>query len=128
MLVAAVWCGCAGEIPPAVAAETGSSQSDPAAEIAHGKTLPAYRSGDAAGFNGIYLRWLAQFVEDDHLWPQYYQWMLLNANAAWNVRRDDNLSWQKWNQRTPNTTLDSWNCSDTVVILQVVPAKEPADK
>ena len=38
MLVAAVWCGCAGGIPPA-AAETGSSQADPAAQVAHGKTL-----------------------------------------------------------------------------------------
>jgi len=39
MLVAAVWCGCAGGILPAAAAETGSSQADPAAQIAHGKTL-----------------------------------------------------------------------------------------
>ena len=39
MLVAAVWCGCAGGMPPAAAAETGSSQADPAAQVAHGKTL-----------------------------------------------------------------------------------------
>jgi mono/diheme cytochrome c family protein len=38
MLVAAVWCGGAGGITPA-AAETGSSQADPAAQVAHGKTL-----------------------------------------------------------------------------------------
>jgi mono/diheme cytochrome c family protein len=39
MLVAAVWCGCAGRMLPARAAETGSNQADPAALIAHGKTL-----------------------------------------------------------------------------------------
>jgi mono/diheme cytochrome c family protein len=37
--MAAVWCGCAGGTLPAAAAETGSSQADPAAQIAHGKTL-----------------------------------------------------------------------------------------
>ena len=39
MLVAAVWCGCARGMLPAAAAETGSSQADPAAQIAQGKTL-----------------------------------------------------------------------------------------
>jgi mono/diheme cytochrome c family protein len=39
MLVAAAWCACAGGMLPAAAAETGSSQTDPAAQIAHGKTL-----------------------------------------------------------------------------------------
>jgi len=94
-------------------------------KIARGKTLPAYGSGDGAGFNGIFMRWLARFVEDDHLWPQFYPWMSLNANAAWSVRRADDLSWQKWDKRTPDSKLDSWNCSDTVVILQVVPTKQP---
>ncbi len=39
MLAAAAWCGCAGGISSAAAAETGSGQTDPAAQIAHGKTL-----------------------------------------------------------------------------------------
>jgi mono/diheme cytochrome c family protein len=39
MLAAATWYGCAGGITSAVAAETGSGQADPAAQIAHGKTL-----------------------------------------------------------------------------------------
>jgi mono/diheme cytochrome c family protein len=39
MLVAAVWCGCEGGMLPARAAESGSSQADPAAQIAQGKTL-----------------------------------------------------------------------------------------
>ncbi|HTV43482.1 MAG TPA: hypothetical protein VMF08_23165 [Candidatus Sulfotelmatobacter sp.] len=57
-------------------------------------TLPA--SGDAAGFNGIFMRWTARFLSDARLWPQFYGWMSLNADAAWDVRRTDNLSWQDW--------------------------------
>lgn len=87
--------------------------------------LPAYGSGDAAGFNGIFARWTTRFLNDTHRWPQFYDWLALNANAAWRVRRSDDLSWQDWNWPTPDGLLDSWNCSDTVVILQVVPA-EPA--
>ena len=93
--------------------------------VCRGGTLPVYGSGDADGFNGIFMRWLARFVNDDHLWPQFYPWMSANANAAWHVRRADNLSWNDWNTPTPTGTLDSWKCSDTVVILQVVPPKEP---
>ena len=39
MLLAAAWCGCAGTGSPAGAAETGSSQTDAAAQIARGKVL-----------------------------------------------------------------------------------------
>ena len=97
-------------------------------KLSHQKTLPGYKSGDGAGFNGIFMRWLARYVDDNHLWPQFYDWMHLNANAAWAVRRPDNLSWQKWDELTPDGKLDSWNCSDTVVILQVVPAKLPVEE
>ncbi|HEV2455446.1 MAG TPA: hypothetical protein VGY98_14375, partial [Verrucomicrobiae bacterium] len=89
------------------------------------RTLPAYGSGDAAGFNGIFMRWMSRFLNDAGLWPQFYDWMSLNANAAWRVRRADNLSWQDWTSPTPAGTLDSWNCSDTVVALQVVPSEPP---
>lgn len=88
-------------------------------------TLPAYGSGDAAGFNGIFMRWMARYLDDAHLWPQFYGWMSLNAAAAWNVRRPDNLSWQDWTSPTPAGNLGSWNCSDTVVALQVVPLTTP---
>jgi predicted alpha-1,6-mannanase (GH76 family) len=97
--------------------------------LSHGKNLPAAgRTGDGGGFNGIFLRWMARFANDNNLWPQYYGWLNDNANAAWNVRRADNLSWGNWNQPTPDGTMDSWNCSDSVVILQVVPAKQPVKK
>lgn len=90
--------------------------------------LPAYGNGDAAGFNGIFMRWMARFMDDAHLWPQFYPWMSANADAAWRVRRADNLSWQNWKSPTSEGKLYSWNCSDTVVILQVVPEEEPGKK
>lgn len=92
--------------------------------LSQGNALPAYGNGDAAGFNGIFMRWMARFMNDAQLWPRFYPWMSANANAAWRVRRTDNLSWQDWNSPTPKGALDSWNCSDTVVILQVVPARD----
>ncbi|MGH7941267.1 MAG: glycoside hydrolase family 76 protein [Limisphaerales bacterium] len=88
-------------------------------------TLPAYGSGDAAGFNGIFMRWMARFLNDSGYWPRFYGWMSLNTDAALRVRRHDNLSWQDWTSPTPTGILNSWNCSDAVVALQVVPAREP---
>lgn len=93
--------------------------------LSAGNNLPVYGNGDAAGFNGIFIRWMARYLNDAHLWPQFYPWMSANANAAWRVRREDNLSWQNWNEPTPEGKLNSWNCSDTVVALQVVPAEAP---
>jgi predicted alpha-1,6-mannanase (GH76 family) len=93
--------------------------------LAHDGNLPAYGSGDVAGFNGIFLRWMARFVSDQHLWPQYYDWLSANAEASWRVRRADGLSWQNWNTPTASTMLDSWGCSSAVVALQVIPAKAP---
>jgi predicted alpha-1,6-mannanase (GH76 family) len=97
-------------------------------KISHGKNLPVYNFGDGEGFNGIFLRWFARFANDNHLWPQFYNWAASNANAAWNARRTDNLSWQNWNSPTPDGILDSWACSDAVIILQVVPPKQPIGK
>lgn len=88
-------------------------------------TLPPYGSGDAAGFNGIFMRWMARFLSDARLWPQFYGWMSLNADAGWGIRRADNLSWQDWTSPTPPGKLQSWNCSDTVVALQVVGTRAP---
>ena len=87
--------------------------------------LPVYGNGDVAGFNGIFVRWMSHFATDDHLWPQFHGWLLGNANSAWQVRRSDNLSWQDWNSPTPDGTLNSWNCSSSVVVLQVIPPEQP---
>ncbi|MGA2246306.1 MAG: glycoside hydrolase family 76 protein [Verrucomicrobiota bacterium] len=85
--------------------------------------LPAYgREGDAAGFNGIFVRWLARFMNDHRLQRNYQAWLQANADAAWRCRRaSDDLSWSNWLEQTPAGPLNSWACSSSVVILQVVP-------
>lgn len=85
--------------------------------------LPGYnQDGDAAGFNGICVRWIAKFMKQRGLQASYQKWLQTNADAAWNCRRDsDHLSWSRWLEPTPNGLLYSWGCSSSVVIMQVVP-------
>ncbi len=86
--------------------------------------LPQYSStGDLSGFNGIFVRWLGKFAKDRGLWSNYYDWMEKNAEAALSCRRSDNLSWDDWATATPSGTLQSWACSDSVVMLNVIPPK-----
>ncbi len=85
--------------------------------------LPQYSStGDFAGFNGIFIRWLGIFAQQRGLWGTYYNWMAQNAMAAWNQQRtSDGLSWNDWASATPTGTLQSWACSDAVVMMNVIP-------
>ena len=87
--------------------------------------LPPYRiSTDSAGFHGIFLRWAACYMRDQHLESVYLPWLQANALSAWSVRPSDNLSWCDWVQKTPTNAvveLPSWACSPSVVALQVLP-------
>jgi len=86
--------------------------------------LPVYRQkGDAGGFNGICVRWIAKFMKARGLQASYQKWLQTNADAAWrNRRRSDNLAWSRWLEPTPaDTPLFSWACSSSVVVMQVVP-------
>src|SRR5580765_7522795 len=90
------------------------------------RILPPYRiSTDSAGFHGIFLRWAARYMRDQHLESAYLLWLQANALSAWSVRRpSDNLSWCDWVQKTPTNAdveLPSWACSASVVALQVLP-------
>jgi len=89
--------------------------------LASAGILQVYSSGDYGGFNGIFSRWLARMAKDQNLWAAYGPWLTTNAVAAWNVRNTNTLSWYNWTAPTPAGTnvLDSWDCSDTVVIMQV---------
>ena len=96
--------------------------------LCHDGILPAYgREGDVAGFNGIFVRWLARFMTDHQLQSDYQGWLQANADAAWRCRRSsDNLAWSDWSTPTPDGPLNSWACSSSVVMLQVVPPTTPA--
>jgi predicted alpha-1,6-mannanase (GH76 family) len=86
--------------------------------------LPVYpQKGDAGGFNGICVRWIAKFMKDRGLQSSYQKWLQTNADTAWQNRRSsDNLAWSRWLEPTlVDKPLYSWACSSSVVIMQVVP-------
>ncbi len=84
--------------------------------------LPQYTpSGDSAGFNGIFVRWLGRYMTDTGTQGTYDTWLYNNANTAWNIQNGNGLSWCDWLSQTPASGNYSWSCSDTVVILQVLP-------
>jgi len=84
--------------------------------------MPGYnQTGDGGGFNGICARWTARFMKERGLQKSYLRWLQANADAAWKMRRAaDNLSWSRWSRPAPDGPLNSWACSSSVVILQVV--------
>ncbi|HYG23908.1 MAG TPA: glycoside hydrolase family 76 protein [Verrucomicrobiae bacterium] len=94
--------------------------------ISRGGLMPRYgESGDGGGFNGICARWISRFMVQRGLENRYGGWLQYNAETAWDVRRAaDNLSWPRWRQRTPQTTLHSWACSSSVVTMHAVPPTE----
>ncbi len=85
--------------------------------------LPQYSTtGDFGGFNGIFLRWMSTFATDQKLWPNYFDWLDQNAELAWSsCRSSDGLCWDDWSTPTASGTLQSWACSDAVVMLNVIP-------
>jgi predicted alpha-1,6-mannanase (GH76 family) len=88
------------------------------------RIMPEYGiNGNNSGFNGIEVRWIAKFMTDQSLQSTYLPWLQANAEAAWTLRRErDNLSWCQWRQQTPDDQkFHSWDCSSSVVILQVTP-------
>lgn len=93
------------------------------------KIMPEYGINDNnSGFNGIGVRWIAKFMVDQSLQKVFLPWLQANAEAAWNLRRQsDNISWCQWRHQTPDDKkFHSWDCSSSVVILQVAPAPEQA--
>ncbi len=101
-------------------------------QLARSGILPQYGiAGNNSGFNAIFFRWMARFMEDRGLQTTYQSWLQDNANAAWNVRRTtDGLSWCQWQEPTPAVTnLHSWDCIASLEALQVVPPTQaaPAD-
>ncbi|HWY30820.1 MAG TPA: glycoside hydrolase family 76 protein, partial [Candidatus Acidoferrum sp.] len=82
--------------------------------------LPQYGiAGNNSGFNAIFLRWMTRFMKNRDLQSTYEPWLQLNAAAAWNGRRSDNLSWCQWPQPTPaGTNFYSWDCISSFEALQ----------
>ena len=88
--------------------------------LTSGGILPEYGiGGNNSGFNAIFLRWMTRFMKNRNLQSTYESWLQLNATAAWNGRRSDNLSWCQWPQPTPaGTNFNSWDCISSFEALQ----------
>ncbi len=88
--------------------------------------LPEYGiAGNNSGFNDIFLRWMTRFIKDRGLQGTYEPWLQMNAAAAWNVRRTDNLSWCQWLHPSPaGTNFYSWDCISSVEALLAADATQ----
>jgi hypothetical protein len=89
-------------------------------DLTSGGLLPQYGiAGNNSGFNAIFLRWMARYMKNRNLQSTYEPWLQLNAAAAWNGRRADQLSWCQWPQPTPaGTNFYSWDCISSFEALQ----------
>lgn len=90
-----------------------------------------------------FARGMGLFVKDNNLWNYqadyttarkpitYYDWMRMNAQAAWDTRdRTNNITFNEWAKQTPLTPEagKTWTALEMVsaaVMLQVTPEKKP---
>lgn len=72
-------------------------------------------------------RGVGNFVADNGLWDEYYSWMVQNADSILQNRRSDlGITWNAWDQQTPNDdTLITNKFVSAVAWLQYTPATQP---
>ena len=72
-------------------------------------------------------RGLGHFVRDNQLWDTYYSFMVQNANAILaNVRPDYGITWNAWNEPTPeDNSLITNQFASAVAWLQYTPPSQP---
>jgi predicted alpha-1,6-mannanase (GH76 family) len=68
-----------------------------------------------------FIKALAQFATNSRLWPQYYPWLLQNAQAAWDKRDSRNLTWNDWLHATDDPKINANETSSAAAIWQVLP-------
>lgn len=85
--------------------------------------LDNYGTGSSgnAGFNSIFLRWMAVYMNGANMQATYLPWLYVNAAAAVTVENSSDLSWSDWVSATPSSGLYSWDCTPSVTAVNVVP-------
>jgi predicted alpha-1,6-mannanase (GH76 family) len=73
--------------------------------------------GDGVGFKGIFARWCNLYIKVSRD-AKIATWLALNAQAAWDNRNSNGVSWAQWWHRTPDRVLTSWECSSSAAITQ----------
>lgn len=71
---------------------------------------------DLPGFKGILMRWLGKLAEEENL-EQYKDWMLANAESAWNNRNEKGVMNTLWGEKTEDKFYMPWGCSAGVALL-----------
>jgi glycosyl hydrolase family 76/ricin-type beta-trefoil lectin protein len=84
-------------------------------------------SGQREGtWQSEFARGMGEFVRENNLWNQYYDWMKRNADAAWSMRRTDkNLTWNRWDAKTPTDDTRAVEAIGAVIMQAVTPASKP---
>lgn len=77
------------------------------------------RGLDLPGFKGILVRWLGKLVKAEKL-ENLRNWMLLNAESAWNNQNEKGLINTLWGERTDDTPYMPWGYSAAVALLYAV--------
>ncbi len=73
-----------------------------------------------------FARGMGEFVRENNLWSQYYDFMKRNSDAAWNMRRTDlNLTWNRWDARTPQDDTRAVEAIGAVIMQAVTPTVMP---
>ncbi|MFC8225737.1 glycoside hydrolase family 76 protein [Streptomyces sp. NPDC057287] len=73
-----------------------------------------------------FARGMGEFVRENNLWGQYYDFMKRNADAAWNARRTDlDLTWNRWDAQTPRDDTRAVEAIGAVIMQAVTPAVRP---
>ncbi|KAF2966742.1 hypothetical protein GQX73_g6837 [Xylaria multiplex] len=73
-------------------------------------------------------RGVGNFVNAAGLWDGYFDWMNQNANSILaNRRTDKGITWNAWDQKTPNTDLKTNAFASAVAWLQYTPAVKPTN-
>ena len=85
--------------------------------------LDNYGTGSSgnAGFNSIFLRWMAVYMNGAGMQATYLPWLYVNAAAAVTEENSSDLSWSDWVAPTPGSGLYSWDCTPAITALNVVP-------
>jgi sialate O-acetylesterase len=68
-----------------------------------------------------FIKGMSQFATDNGQWDKYYSWMMQNAEAAWNNRDSNNLTWNDWLHVTDDPKINACETSSAVGIWQVLP-------
>lgn len=77
--------------------------------------------GRGSSYQYRYFRGLSEFCTDLGNCGKYRDYMLRNANVAWNNRDADNLTWNDWTRKTDASNPDAYEMNSMVGLWQQIP-------